>query len=516
MIFKKRDLLQFQKKRIDPKSIQKQISYFVSGIKPVNIDRPATPGDGIEIVDNDRMILYAGLYDKYRNSFRKVRFIPASGAASRMFKDLFDALHIFSSTSYDTETWLKNHPEISDFLKNIHQYPFSRELNEICRSKYTDINNLITQKKYAEILQLLLQEEGLNYGNLPKGLLKFHIYENESRTALEEHFFEAEQYLIDSDQSLHLHFTVSPEFKHSFEEISDKAIKGFKERGVLLEIDYSVQDPSTDTIAVYLNNRPFRSDDGSILFRPGGHGALLHNLGELEDELIFIGNIDNVTIDILKPKRVLYKKILGGYLIEKINIIRQLLHDLENNYSDTLKNNILKFTRENISQSVYETLVNLNDTGFVSYARMTLHRPVRVCGMVRNQGEPGGGPFWVIGNDGQITKQIIESSQINLQDPSQKQAFYSSTHFNPVDIACTFRDYKGCKFNLTDFRDDDMAFISVKSSGGRDLKALELPGLWNGGMAGWITFFIEVPVDTFSPVKNVFDLLRPEHLNLLK
>ena len=511
-MFTDKDIKYFNAKGINKDMVEKQMAFFMEGIRPLELDRPAIPGDGIEVFDEGGVLMYAGLFDKNAHSYSKVKFVPASGAASRMFKDLFEALNELLVDPYHQKYWIEQHPEIKKFFANIYRYPFIYVLEEICNKKNTNLDALIADEKYAEILHLILSENGLNYGNTPKGALRFHRYPDHNRTAIEEHLIEAEQYLLNKDKSLHIHFTVSPEHQSLFETITDQQRESFREKEINIDVHFSVQNPSTDTIAVDPSNDPFRDEEGNILFRPGGHGALLKNLESLDEELIFIVNIDNIAPDRLKPFRVLYKKLLGGYLIEKLNVIRQLLHNLENDYSIAVKNDVLEFTKRNISYKCYIQLRDLKSEEFISEAFRVLNRPVRVCGMVKNTGEPGGGPFWIVEDDGTVSKQVIESSQINMYDPEQRKIFASSTHFNPVDIACCIRDYKGFKFNLAEFRDDNMAFISKKSVGGRSLKALESPGLWNGGMAGWLTFFIDVPLETFTPVKTVFDFLRPEHL----
>jgi hypothetical protein len=505
-----RDLL--SAKGIEPKTIENQIEMYKSGIKPVILDRPAIPNDGIEKPGEEGVLMYAGIYDKKNSSFTKVKFIPSSGAASRMFKDLFSALNTLSDQKTNKLEFISNNPEINSFFKNIEQFAFFNDLNNIAEEKGKNIRKLIEDEDYAQVLKLLLNPEGLNYGAKPKAVLKFHKYGNEILTPIEEHITEASTYMINEDNSLHLHFTVSPEHLELFEEITQKAKKDYAAKGIQLHIEFSIQEPSTDTLAVNMDNSPFREKQGDLHFRPGGHGALLKNLEKLNQDIIFIGNIDNVGTDRVKPLRILSKRFLGGYLLEKTNIIGQLLRNLESGFNMSVHDDIIRFVDNNISSLLAKQMAELRENDFIKLAFLTLNRPVRVCGMVKNTGEPGGGPFWVKSENGRISKQIIESSQIDLANSEQKDIFNSSTHFNPVDIACSIKNYKGEKFKLADFRDDNMAFIAKKSFEGKDLKALELPGLWNGAMAGWITFFLDVPIETFSPVKTVFDLVRPEHI----
>ncbi len=510
-MFTKKDIEDFKLKGIETSKVEKQLEFFRKGMTPVKLHRPATPDDGIETFNEGGVLMYAGIFDKYAGDLKKVKFIPASGAATRMFKDLHEVYEELQTDLHHQKYRIDIHPQIKSFFKEIYDYPFIENLKEVCRKNNKDLSSLIKNEQFAEIIHLILSEQGLNYSNTPKGALEFHKYSDSCRNPVHEHLIESEQYLINPGNSISLHFTVSPEHMKLFQNIRDKLVSLYKNRNIHPDISFSVQDPSTDTIAVDFEDNPFRDEEGNILFRPGGHGALLKNLENLDQDLIFISNIDNVSPDRSKPLRVLYKKLLGGYLIEKLGVIRELLLNLEERYSRAVRNDILSFVTKNISKSLFDQLIVLNDEEFKIAAFNALNRPVRVCGMVKNTGEPGGGPFWISEENGLISKQIIESSQINMSDPDQKKIFMSSTHFNPVDIVCSIRDYKGEKFRLSGFRDDNMAFISKKSAGGRNLKALELPGLWNGGMAGWLTFFIDVPTQTFTPVKTVFDLMRPEH-----
>ena len=313
---------------------------------------------------------------------------------------------------------------------------------------------------------------------------------------------------------VNLHFTVSKEHRLLFEAHNAQLLNQYNKLGVTdFKISFSEQKLSTDTLAVTLDNKPFLIEGETLLFRPGGHGALIENLQDIKHSLIFIGNIDNVSPDRLKPLRIKYKELLGGVLIQRVNKIHYFLNELEKGINSDIKREIISFIKEFISSEIAGKLSVLRENEFIPRARLVLNKPVRVCGMVKNTGEPGGGPFWIKNSDGGITKQIIESSQIDFKNQDQKQIFNSSTHFNPVDLVCFTQDFRGNKFKLQEFINPGMAFIAIKSQGGVGLKALELPGLWNGAMAGWITFFVEVPGETFSPVKTVFDLLRTEHIN---
>ncbi len=398
-------------------------------------------------------------------------------------------------------------------MRELSEYPFYADLIALLQGKGINLNKLVKEEQYILILESILFEEGLNYGNLPKGLLKFHRYENEIRTAFQEHFEEAKDFLSGEKREVNLHFTVSPEHKKLFQDIADQLIDNYySQEGIRFYASFSEQKASTDTLAVDLENKPFRTTDGDLLFRPGGHGALLENLNDLKESMVFISNIDNVAPDRLKPVRTRYKKVLGGFLLDKVFSLHRYLVAIESQkLEDPLREEIINFVGD-ISPDDAKLLSQDSEAAFRDRTLKILNRPVRVCGMVKNTGEPGGGPFWIVDRANRSSRQIIESSQINLADARQKKIFDLSTHFNPVDLVCYIHNYQGEKFYLPEFRDPDMGFISGKSFGGRELKALELPGLWNGSMAGWISYFVDVPEVTFSPVKTVFDLIREEHL----
>lgn len=506
-MFPKKDLQYFQEKGIALESIQKQLESFRKGIDYVHIIAPVNRGNGLYSPDQKKVEYYNKLFDEKITDFRFGRFIPASGAASRMFKDLFEFMAELESSNKELYLLLKENPNLEEFLKQLDSYPFYEDL-----SSYLSDLNINDKEDVLKILKNLLENQGLNYGNLPKALLKFHAYHNESRTAMEEHFEEASRYLADRENRIFLHFTVSPEHRKLFDEMADVLCEKYlRNKKISFQLGFSEQKASTDTLAVSEDNLPFRKENGELLFRPGGHGALLENLNDLNEEIVFIGNIDNIGPDRIKAERIKYKKLLGGILIEKASIIHSILDRLEKGiHADPMGIEILKIIRE-LSPESADKLAKTGRDDFFLDAFNFLNRPIRICGMVRNSGEPGGGPFWIRNKNGEVSKQIIESSQINLDDIEQERIFQSSTHFNPVDMACYIRDFKGNKFNLADFRDDDMGFISRKSLGDRKLKALELPGLWNGSMAGWLTWFVDVPEQTFTPVKMVFDLVRESH-----
>ena len=357
----------------------------------------------------------------------------------------------------------------------------------------------------------MLEGAGLNYGALPKGLLKFHRYANGVRTPLEEHLVEGALYAAGKTGQVNVHFTVSTEHKALFSQLVEEKVAEYaKKYGVSFNVSFSEQKPSTDTLAADMENKPFR-DNGKLVFRPGGHGALIENLNDLDADIVFIKNIDNVVPDRLKGDTVTYKKLLAGVLVTLQQQAFQYLKLLDGgHYSHDQLETIIRFVQQQL-RCRKEDIKDLEDADLVIYLRKKLNRPMRVCGMVKNVGEPGGGPFLAYNPDGTVSLQILESSQIDMKDPEKKAMFEQGTHFNPVDLVCAIRDYKGNKFNLLDYVDKATGFISYKSKNGKDLKALELPGLWNGSMSDWSTVFVEVPLSTFNPVKTVNDLLREQH-----
>lgn len=375
-----------------------------------------------------------------------------------------------------------------------------------------NIDELLSANQYKEVVKAMLDKEGLNYGALPKGLLKFHKYANGSRTPLEEHLVEGALYAREKDGTVNIHFTVSTEHRALFEALVNKVVPAYeKEFGVNYNVSFSEQKPSTDTVAANPDNTPFRTKDGDLLFRPGGHGALIENLNDIDADVVFIKNIDNVVPDRLKADTVRYKKLLAGVLVSLQQQVFAYLRKLDSGkYTMDELREMLQFVQKKLFTKNPETKM-LEDTELAIYLRKKLNRPMRVCGMVRNVGEPGGGPFLAYNADGTISLQILESSQIDMNDAEKKAMFEKGTHFNPVDLVCAVKDYQGNAFNLPQYVDPQTGFISHKSKDGKELKALELPGLWNGAMSDWSTVFVEVPLSTFNPVKTVNDLYREQH-----
>ena len=462
---------------LTPAALETQLKNFREGFPFLPVTRAASCGDGIRVLDAAGIEQAAARYDRAKESLRVVKFVPASGAATRMFKDLFEFVREGRRTAV-----------VGELLANRRRFAFWPELRTIIGD---DADELRTVENIVA--------EGLRYGETPKGLVSFHRYGDEVRKAVEEHLVEGAQYAAAGGE-VKIHFTVSPEHLTRFEALLAEKIPGYESRfGVKYRISFSVQDPSTDTLAVNPDCTPFRRADGRLLFRPAGHGALIGNLGKIDADIVFVKNIDNVTTDARRGDTVLYKKALAGVLLALQERIFEYLMALE----------VPGAELEPIAAFIENELcVKLPKDYGTPLLRRVLNRPIRVCGMVRNEGEPGGGPFWVAGADGLETLQIAESNQIA---PEKRELMRSATHFTPVDLVCSFRTSKGGRFDLREFVDPATGFVSRKSDGGRELLAQELPGLWNGAMARWNTVFVEVPITTFSPVKVVTDLLRPEH-----
>lgn len=515
-MFSEKDLQQISKKGLTVDTVNEQLSRFKKGFKPLKIEKPATINDGIKKFTDKEIDKFIGYYNDEILSKVAVKFVPASGAATRMFKNLFvfrnewrknKDINIDADTSFNSPY---------HFFKNIDHFAFYEELKNRLIEDGFNIKKLIDKKKYGIVLDYLLESKGLGYGNHPKAIIKFHSYDEISRTAIEEHLVEAAHYVCDETNIARIHFTVSDEHLNNIKALIDDMIDFYEDEfNIKYEITYSTQKQSTDTIAVDADNNPIKDSNDNLLFRPGGHGALIDNLNEIDADLIFIKNIDNVIPDKQKPVTYKYKKVIGGYLLyiqEKIFSYVTQLSDDKNFSNDDLKK-ILEFCEKRLSIKHPANITDYTTEDIVDYLLSKLDRPLRVCGMVKNEGEPGGGPFWVKNNDESIGLQIIEKNQINLSDDNQKQLFEKSTHFNPVDIVCSALGFDGQLFDLTDFIDKEAGFISQKSHNGKNMQALELPGLWNGAMADWNTIFAEVPQNTFNPVKTVNDLLRKEHQN---
>jgi len=486
---------QLENRGITQEDILGQLAQFERGSIFVDLIKPAKIDDGIIGLSSSDIKEYISLYSKSLPELNVVKFVPASGAASRMFRELVSEHSAFNN---------EDHPALEN-------YEFSRKLIENLPKLafYDDLKAVCDSDEFSEVIEMLLFTGGLNYSNLPKGLIKFHKYDQSSRTAFEEHLAEANCYIKGKDGSCKIHFTVPVEAKSTIERYLSSVARNYEDENTYYDLSYSVQDPSTDTIAVDMENKPYIGNSGELSFRPAGHGALIHNLNSIEADMIFIKNIDNVTVENYLEETVNFKKLLGGYLF----FIKDRIH----NFLDMLDSgkpggeelsDLEEFVKKYLFIDFNQALDR--DKKLLLYKEQ-LDRPIRVCGVVKNEGEPGGGPFWIKYGSSGKSLQIVESAQVNMDDADQAKIWNSSTHFNPVDIVCWVNDYRGKKFDLYNYIDREAGLITKKSVEGVEIKALELPGLWNGAMAGWLTVFVEVPLTTFNPVKTVFDLLRKEH-----
>ena len=499
------DLKQIDDKGITVEKLNSQLEEFKTGFPFLKLEAAASVEHGIIATTPEEVKKYEAAWEDYKAQGHSiVKFVPASGAASRMFKDMF----AFVDADYDVPT--------TDFEKkyfdNIEKFAFYDELDKACRNNTgKGIKELMAEGRYKEVAANMLKPEGLNYGQLPKGMLLFHKYEEGPRTPMEEHLVEGALYAA-SDGRAAVHFTVSHDHLPMFKQrVADKADSYAKKYGIIYDISFSEQKPSTDTVAANADNTPFRNSDGSLLFRPGGHGALIENLNEISADVIFIKNIDNVVPDRLKADTVTYKQVIAGILVTLQQRAFDYLRKLDSGaYNHEKIEEIIRFVQQDLCCRKSD-IKELEDADLVLYLKKKLNRPMRVCGVVKNVGEPGGGPFLTYNQDGTVSLQILESSQIDKNNAEYMEMFTKGTHFNPVDLVCAVKDYNGQPFNLPDFVDRTTGFISSKSKGGKELKALELPGLWNGAMSDWNTIFVEVPLATFNPVKTVNDLLREQH-----
>ncbi len=505
------DIHQLESKGITKEVFLEQITHFKKGFPSLQLDRPAKAGDGIRALDRHSMEGYVNTYQDKSGDYKVLKFVPSSGAATRMFKEVF-AWRDLLIAGVDPESLKDSKPEASRFFGQMRQFPFWEDLQVVMDRDDLDADYLLKTKNYLPIMEYLLFDPGLDYAALPKALIAFHRYGHDNRTAMEEHLVEGARYAKDASDKVNIHFTLSPEHIATFKFKLEKVKRQYeRQHEVFYTINWSIQKPSTDTIAVTPDNLPFREKDGSLLFRPGGHGALIENLNDLDSDIIFIKNIDNIVPDRLKEPTITYKKVLGGLLIQLKEEIAFWVKQLDKgSLGPDAYVQALDFACNglNIDRGLFPD----DEEQGSQVLKEALDKPLRVCGMVPNQGEPGGGPFWVKDpKTGRRSLQIVEKSQTDLHDPQQEQLLKQSTHFNPVDIVCSTKNHKGEPYHLPDFIDSDTGFISHKSKDGQDLKALERPGLWNGAMAYWNTVFVEVPLITFNPVKTINDLLREEH-----
>ena len=494
-----KDLKQIAQKGITSEQIENQLNEFKTGFPFLKLEAAAGIGNGIIAPAEAERKQFVDAWNAYKAEGKKVvKFVPASGAASRMFKNMF----AFVDADYDVPT--------TDFEKkyfdSIETFAFYDALDAVCqKNEGKGIKQLIAEGCYKAVAANMLKAEGLNYGQLPKGLLLFHKYPEGARTPMEEHLVEGALYAASNGEA-HVHFTVSHEHMELFKaKVAEKADTFAQKYGIKYDITFSEQKPSTDTLAANPDNTLFRNDDGSLLFRPGGHGALIENLNEIDADVIFIKNIDNVVPDRLKPETVEWKQVIAGVLVTLQKQAFEYLRALDAGADEAKLQEIAEFVSKCLCTDAKGNKVDAD------YLRRKLDRPMRVCGVVKNVGEPGGGPFLTYNQDGTVSLQILESSQIDTNNEAYMKMFTQGTHFNPVDLVCAVKNYKGEAYNLPEFVDKTTGFISSKSKAGKELKALELPGLWNGAMSNWSTVFVEVPLGTFNPVKTVNDLLREQH-----
>ena len=478
------DIQQLKNLEISESTLAKQYHLFKKGIAPVVLISPASTDNGIIKLSKEEQYHFEEYFNEQSKGLEIIRFVPASGAASRMFKAFFQYL----------DSGIENQ-EIKSFASGFHSFAFYDEIKCGNESDYNcAISNMINTQQIAE---------------LPKALILFHNYADGSRTALEEHLAES-ALILDKQKEVSIHFTISESHQAKFDNlIKEKIDKYSLAHDCDYNLSFSYQSHATDTIAISSDDQLARNADGSIMFRPGGHGSLLMNLNNLSADLIFIKNIDNVQPDHIKANSILYKKILAGYLISIQKKAKKMLEKIDN--YDIEYSEAISIIEKDFQIRLPESFSHLESASQKEILYEKLNRPIRVCGMVKNEGEPGGGPFWLKNNKDEVSLQIVESSQIDMQNKQQAEIFEQSTYFNPVDIVCWTKDYQGNKFDLPNFTDPNTAFITEKSQDGQSFKVLEHPGLWNGAMADWITLFVEVPISTFSPVKTITDLLRPQH-----
>ena len=508
-MFDNRDLADIQDLGLDQGDVLKQIQVFERGIPSLDVLRPATIGDGIIDFDHDQWRSWAKSFEQKAKTLEVVKFVPASGAATRMFGFLFDFLNSFDPDKDRLNEYLSEpgREAIAKFYANVNEFPFIQLIRQQIRKLYPEYKTWTKEKRFVTLVSVLVQEPGLNYKHIPKGLIPFHRYKKFLRTAFEEQLYEGAFYAGVQDE-IYTHFTFSPEhlegFKHEFAMVQSRLERQTKKK---FHISYSFQKERTKTIAVDGNNKPFRDDQGRLVFRPSGHGALLENLNELNADVVFIKNIDNVMAQEEVAEMALYKKGLAGILLD----FQTKVHG----YLETLSTKPLDISMDEVNAFLWKSLGVRVLPKTPEEAYKLLYRPIRVCGVVANTGAPGGGPFWVQDGPQDVTLQILEGAQFDKENKRHMDVFAQATHFNPVDLVCGLRDHRGIAYDLMQFRDEEMSFIARKNHQGQPLKALELPGLWNGAMAKWHTVFVAVPLETFNPVKTVNDLLNKAHRPLI-
>ena len=513
MSFSKEDIIQIKNKELTVKQVENQLDVFKKGVSNINLKKEATLESGILKLESNEIEENSSYYDVKRDELNIVKFVPASGAATRMFEFLFQFLEKYNPEIESINSYINKNKanDISLFLVGLEKFSFFKEVMNEVKANHSNFNDLSVNNKHFLFIETMLDKDKFNMSFMPKGLFPFHTYKNHIATAFEEHLFEAALY-ASSKGSANLHFTVSEQHNHKF----DEKFKQIEERiehktNTEFNIEFSCQKESTDTIAVTKDFKPFRNDDGRLVFRPSGHGALIENLNEIDADLIFIKNIDNVVVFKYEEEVAKYKKALAGLLLKTQEQAFKYAKILENEIDEIKVFEIATFLSNKMNVRINKEFEKYSLKYQIEYLRENLNKPIRVCGMVKNEGEPGGGPFWVKSESGKVSLQIVEAAQVDLENKNQKEIIKSATHFNPVDLVCGIKNYKGQKFDLNKFINHKAAFISPKTKSGKELIALERPGLWNGAMAKWNTIFVEVPLITFSPVKTVNDLLKTTH-----
>ena len=517
MKYTEKDLESFKHRNINTTVVDSQLAHFNTGFDYIHLTEPANIENGIILIPETEEEHLLANYEQACQNSSLMKMVPASGSASRMFKDLFTFMDSYKGSVEEFLQFVqqKESGSMFDFFEHMDELPFYTRLSAAVWNNGKELDKMLAKQEFSEVLKFILGKKGLNYGDVPKGLVDFHIYRDFARTAFDEHIVEGAMY-CNTGGTVKLHFTISEEYTTLFKARLKKVAKVFEQMfKVKYEVSFSIQKPSTDTVSIDHRNEILRDDKGEIVFRPGGHGALIYNLNELDADIIFIKNIDNVIPDRSKDDTIKYKKLLAGTLVDIQQQVFDYLNLLDAKPTTEQLAEISSFLNR-IGYKEKESISFNTPAEQIEHLRSILDRPIRVCGMVKNEGEPGGGPFWVKTKNGSSRLMIIESAQVNLENEAQKNIFESSSHFNPVDLVCGVKNYKGEAFDLEKFIDTDQGFITSKSYKGNAIKVQELPGLWNGAMANWITLFVEVPLTTFTPVKTVFDLFRIEHRNVLK
>jgi hypothetical protein len=512
-MFTENDIAQIKNKGITLKQVTAQVNRIKNGMSYSDLVSAATIGKGIASFNDKQTQDYITLYEAKQNAINIVKFVPASGAASRMFKFLFQFLNNYNPNetivAYAERT---GNSLINIFVSGLKDFPFYEQVVKKAKELNPNFDNLNKDEAVLKFVKAMLNEDALNYSFFPKGLLPFHKYEDGAVTAFQEHLLESTLY-ASSNQKANLHFTVSEKHHKYFTSELEKIKKGLQSKtNTTFNVSFSYQKGETETLALTTDNEIYRNEDGSILFRPAGHGALLENLNDLDNDIVFIKNIDNIVVFEKNKKVSDFKKLVAGVLLEVQEQAFTFLHQLDSaSVSEADMLAMASFLSKKMNVSISDEFDDLSSDKKKVYLMNKLNRPIRACGMVKNQGEPGGGPFWVKDYNGEISLQIVEFAQIDINNKEQADIVKNATHFNPTDLVCGIKNYKGEKFDLMNYVDPEAAFITMKTQNGTDIQALELPGLWNGSMAFWNTIFVEIPVETFNPVKTVNDLLKPVH-----